>query len=224
MDGKDVVAMARTGELIFTLWRRQLGLTLSTLGSGKTAAFLIPMFERLKTHSAKVSCTNCHVQPDYAVLVPAPDWFSGPHFIPYKRACCTNYEVHKRGMYYVSLSWYVSLVHSLLALSWYVSLVHSLLALSWYVSLVHSLLALSWYVSLVHSLLALSWYVSLVHSLLALSWYVSLVHSLLALSCEAQVLTNVAVLSALLLSLASSPTSEQLLSSEETGTYMPYGR
>ena len=36
LDGKDVVAMARTG-------------------SGKTAAFLLPMFERLKTHSTKVS-------------------------------------------------------------------------------------------------------------------------------------------------------------------------
>lgn len=35
MDGKDVVAMARTG-------------------SGKTAAFVIPMLEKLKCHSAKV--------------------------------------------------------------------------------------------------------------------------------------------------------------------------
>jgi len=33
LDGKDVVAMARTG-------------------SGKTAAFLIPMFERIKAHSS----------------------------------------------------------------------------------------------------------------------------------------------------------------------------
>lgn len=38
MEGDDVVGMARTG-------------------SGKTAAFLIPMLEKLKTHSAKVQCT-----------------------------------------------------------------------------------------------------------------------------------------------------------------------
>jgi ATP-dependent RNA helicase DDX54/DBP10 len=35
LSGKDVVAMARTG-------------------SGKTAAFLIPLFEKLKAHSGKV--------------------------------------------------------------------------------------------------------------------------------------------------------------------------
>ena len=41
LDGKDVVAMARTG-------------------SGKTAAFLVPMFERLKAHSVKVSHSHCN--------------------------------------------------------------------------------------------------------------------------------------------------------------------
>eukprot|EP00118_Oscarella_pearsei_P019964 m.214959 g.214959 ORF g.214959 m.214959 type:complete len:317 (+) comp39821_c1_seq24:50-1000(+) len=44
LDGKDVVAMARTG-------------------SGKTAAFLVPMFERLKTHSAKVGARALILSP-----------------------------------------------------------------------------------------------------------------------------------------------------------------
>jgi ATP-dependent RNA helicase DDX54/DBP10 len=41
MEGDDVVGMARTG-------------------SGKTAAFLIPMLEKLKTHSAKVCFVLLH--------------------------------------------------------------------------------------------------------------------------------------------------------------------
>eukprot|EP00045_Choanoeca_perplexa_P011999 m.129277 g.129277 ORF g.129277 m.129277 type:complete len:798 (-) comp15845_c2_seq3:43-2436(-) len=44
MSGQDVVAMARTG-------------------SGKTAAFLIPMFEKLKTHSAKVGVRAIILSP-----------------------------------------------------------------------------------------------------------------------------------------------------------------
>lgn len=44
MAGKDVVAMARTG-------------------SGKTAAFLIPMFERLKQHSIKVGVRALIITP-----------------------------------------------------------------------------------------------------------------------------------------------------------------
>lgn len=50
LDGKDVVAMARTG-------------------SGKTAAFLVPMFERLKTHSVKASCSvYCYSFPLLTIL------------------------------------------------------------------------------------------------------------------------------------------------------------
>ena len=44
MDGQDVVGMARTG-------------------SGKTAAFVIPMIERLKTHSAKVGARALILSP-----------------------------------------------------------------------------------------------------------------------------------------------------------------
>lgn len=44
LDRKDVVAMARTG-------------------SGKTACFLIPMFERLKTHSAQTGARALVLSP-----------------------------------------------------------------------------------------------------------------------------------------------------------------
>ena len=44
MDGKDIVAMARTG-------------------SGKTAAFLIPMLERLKSHQVKVGARGLILSP-----------------------------------------------------------------------------------------------------------------------------------------------------------------
>ncbi|KAI2568129.1 DDX54 isoform 4, partial [Pan troglodytes] len=44
LDGKDVVAMARTG-------------------SGKTACFLLPMFERLKTHSAQTGARALILSP-----------------------------------------------------------------------------------------------------------------------------------------------------------------
>lgn len=44
LEGRDVVAMARTG-------------------SGKTACFLIPMFEKLKTPSAKVGARAIILSP-----------------------------------------------------------------------------------------------------------------------------------------------------------------
>ena len=54
MDGKDVVAMARTGTAFCTFCCSSL-FSYAIVGSGKTAAFLVPMFEHLKMHSAKVS-------------------------------------------------------------------------------------------------------------------------------------------------------------------------
>ena len=53
--GIDVVAMARTGsgniDFEQTLDDRQL---ITNSLAGKTAAFLVPMFQRLKSHSARV--------------------------------------------------------------------------------------------------------------------------------------------------------------------------
>ena len=63
--GKDVVAMARTGEppLPFIFWHVPLTLATWLVGSGKTAAFLLPMFEVLKGHSTRVGARGLILTP-----------------------------------------------------------------------------------------------------------------------------------------------------------------
>ena len=81
MDGKDVVAMARTG-------------------SGKTAAFLLPMFERLKTHSTKVSI-QLPPQPKVPLFgmvfpvmtCPVADWSEGCGTVSHERIGHSDLQV-----------------------------------------------------------------------------------------------------------------------------------
>jgi ATP-dependent RNA helicase DDX54/DBP10 len=71
--GKDVVAMARTGPSLSPFWRIVLVFQLFSTekfwfvfvlpGSGKTAAFLIPILERLKEHSPKFGCRAVVLSP-----------------------------------------------------------------------------------------------------------------------------------------------------------------
>lgn len=74
LEGKDVVAMARTG-------------------SGKTACFLIPMFERLQTHSAKTGARALILSPtrELALQVRLKDRTA---LKKGSRAVCNNISFH----------------------------------------------------------------------------------------------------------------------------------
>jgi ATP-dependent RNA helicase DDX54/DBP10 len=77
MDGKDVVAMARTG-------------------SGKTAAFLIPMFEHLKTHCAKSGAR---------ALVMSPTRELALQTLKFAKEVCYNCS----SLFYLNISFYPQL-------------------------------------------------------------------------------------------------------------------